>query len=115
MTITLSIGSSRHRSRDGEQVVQPGMRDQHDVGLGRRVQRGQQPAGARREHVGHPLGAPGHPLEPAPAQALDAAAPALGGEVAALGEDHERVVLVQVAGEVGDLRLEVLAPAAGWS
>ena len=33
------------------------------------------------------------------AQPVDAALPALGGEVAALGEDHERVVLVEAVGQ----------------
>ena len=42
---------------DGEQVVEAGVRDQDDVGLGRRVERGEEAAGPRREHVGHLLGA----------------------------------------------------------
>ena len=46
-------------------------------------------------------------------QPSDRAFPTLRGEVAALGEDHERVVLVEVAGEVADLGLHVAARGRG--
>ena len=42
---------------DGEHVVEPGVRDQDDVGVGRAVEGGQEAAGAWGEHVGHLLGA----------------------------------------------------------
>ena len=52
---------------DGEQVVEPGVGDQHDVGVRGRVERGEEAAGPRRQHVGHPLGAAG-PSAPCPSR-----------------------------------------------
>ena len=67
------------------------------------------PPGAGRQHVGHLLRPLRHLLQAQLAQPLDPALAALGREVAALGEDHERVVLVQAGGQGGDLALQVLA------
>jgi hypothetical protein len=47
---------------DGEHVVHPGVGDHHDVGRRRSLERGQESPGPRREHVGHRLGALGHPV-----------------------------------------------------
>ncbi len=91
----------------------PGVGDEHDVGLRCRVQGREQSARARSQHVLHRLGAPGHRLQPASAQRLDRALTAGRGEVAALGEDHEGVVVVEVAGEGGDVVLEVGAGRRG--
>ncbi len=93
---------------DGQQVVEPRVGHHHHVGLRGRVQRGEEPAGARGEDVGHPLGTVGHVVQAELVQPRDRAIAARGGEVAALGEDHEGVVGVQPGGEGGDLRLEVL-------
>ena len=91
---------------DGQHVVEAGVRHQDDVGVGGGVQRGEEAARPGGEHVGHRLGALRHPLEAQLAQPLDAAGPPALGEVAALGEDHERVVLVEAGGQLGDLLLE---------
>ena len=85
------------------------MGDQDDVRVGRRVEGRDEASRPWCEHVAHRLGALGHPLHPQLAQPVDPALPPGAGEVAALGEDHERVVAVEVGGQRRDLLLERVA------
>ena len=96
-------------------VVEAGVRDQEYVGLRCRLERGQHATGPGREDVDHLRGPVGHAVQPEPVQPVDGPFAPLRGEVATLREDHERVVLVEVAGQVADLGLEVaaLAPVGG--
>ncbi len=91
---------------DGEHPVESGVRDEDHAGVRRRVHRREQPAGPGRQDVAHPLGALRHPVQAALAQPFDRPDPAARREVAALREDHERVVLVEADGEVADVLLD---------
>ena len=105
----LSIGNECQTSRTVTTWSRPVWATSSTSVPRRGVQGRQHAPGARGEHVGHRLGPVGHPGHAQAAQPADRARTPLRGEVAALGEDHERVVLVEVAGQVAHLGLEVVA------
>ncbi len=94
---------------DGEQVIHARVRNEHDVGRRCGVQRREEAARPRCQHVGHRLGAVGHPVHAQLAQPLDPPLAPARGEVAALREDHERVVRVEPRGQLRDLVLDALS------
>ena len=79
-------------------VLDAGVRDEDDVGVVGRLERLQHPAGLGRHHVPQLLGLLRLVDVPLAAQPLDRPLAAVLGEVAALREDDEGVVLVEVRG-----------------
>ncbi len=71
IVIVLSIGSSRQMSATVTMWSSPVCADQHDVGAGRSVERGEHAAGPGRQDVVHPLGPLGHRRRDRAAQAGD--------------------------------------------
>ena len=87
----------------GDDVVQPGVRHEDHVRLRAGRDGRQGPAGPRREQVRHVPRPRGQVQTALLLQPADAPAPAVRGPVAALGEDDQRAVLVQPAGQPLDL------------
>ena len=95
---------------DAQDGVQPGVRDEDHVGVRAGRDGGQRPAGPGREQVGHLPGPLGQVAAAGVLQPPDAAAPAAGRPVGALGEDHQRAGRVQAAGQPLDLLGEDALP-----
>ena len=101
--MTWSIGNLRHTSASGLDRVEPGVRHEDHVGVGAGGDGGQRAARPGRQQVGHVPGAGGQVAAARGFQPPDAAAPAPGRPVAALGEDDQRAGRVKPAGQALDL------------
>ena len=83
------------------------MRDEDHPGVRGRVERGEQAARLRGQDVAQSLGASGQVARGRASRSRSIArTPAARGEVAALREDHERVVVVEAGGQLADLLLQ---------
>ena len=88
---------------DADQPVQAGMGDEHHVRGRTGGDRGERPAHARRQDIGHRTGPFGQLMEATAAQPGRGAPPALRRPVATLGEDNEGALGVQAGGQAVDL------------
>ena len=78
------------------------MCDDGDTGVGGGAASGEHPCWSRRQCVSQSFGPIGGVLAAGGTQPLDGTHPAAGGEIAALGEDDQRVVGVHVGGQFAD-------------